>query len=317
MNKLRFGTSLLTVTASLVMGTSINQVVMAEEVIAESTTQPAVTNEVIATSITPETSETRPQPGTFSYDAVDLLAKRPLDLNKFCKDYPLNSRCANRPDPSTQPSQEAKPTEETSKTPAKTSGWAITPEISTLGVGATVTKSVTPNINAKLGITGLGISADIEESGISYDAKLNLFNVSTLVDYHPWQKSGFRLTGGLVFQDNNIEGTGKATNGGTTININGTDYPINPGDTVKTKISLPNSVAPYLGIGWGNAVKPGNRWGFSANLGVMFAGSPKVELTAPGYIPAADVEAERKQLQDDLDWLSIYPVLSLGLSYQF
>lgn len=89
---------------------------MAEEVIAESTTQPAVTNDVIATSITPETSETRPQPGTFSYDAVDLLAKRPLDLDKFCKDYPLNSRCANRPDPSTQPSQEAKPTEETSKT---------------------------------------------------------------------------------------------------------------------------------------------------------------------------------------------------------
>ncbi|MFM7369338.1 MAG: hypothetical protein ACKO2Z_16430, partial [Sphaerospermopsis kisseleviana] len=63
MNKLGFGTSVLTVTASLVMGTSINQVVMAEEVIAESTTQPAVTNDVIATSITPETRETRPQPG--------------------------------------------------------------------------------------------------------------------------------------------------------------------------------------------------------------------------------------------------------------
>ncbi|MFM7372109.1 MAG: hypothetical protein ACKO2Z_30855, partial [Sphaerospermopsis kisseleviana] len=89
------------------------------------------------------------------------------------------------------------------------------------------------------------------------------------------------------------------------------------GDTVKAKISLPNSVAPYLGIGWGNAVKSGNRWGFSANLGVMFAGSPKVELTAPAYILAADVEAERKQLEDDLDWLNIYPVLSLGLSYQF
>lgn len=64
-------------------------------------------------------------------------------------------------------------------------------------------------------------------------------------------------------------------------------------------------------------MKPGNRWGFSANLGVMFAGSPKVELTAPDNIPAGDVEAERKQLEDDLDWLNIYPVLSLGLSYQF
>lgn len=302
MNNLRFRTSVFALTASLLMGTSINQVVMAEE--------------VIATSITPENSETRPQPGTFSYDAVDLLAKRPVDLDKFCKDYPLNSRCANRPAPSTQPSQEAKPTEQTSKTPAKTSGWAITPEISTLGVGATVTKSVTPNINAKVGISGLGISRDFTESGINYDAKLNLFNVSTLVDYHPWQKSGFRLTGGLVFQDNNIEGTGKAQ-AGDKITIGGTEYTLAAGETVKTKVSLPNTVAPYLGIGWGNAVKPGKRWGFSANLGVMFAGSPKVELTAPNGVSEADIEAERKQLEDDLDWLSIYPVFSLGVSYQF
>lgn len=323
MNSLKLSKSVLIGTASLLMGTSINQAVIAEvseEVVGESTTQPVESKEIIATSINAENAEksqSLPQPGTFSYDAVDLLAKRPLDLNQFCKDYPFNSRCATPPTPSPSQSEETKPTQEATKTPAKTSGWAITPEISTLGFGATVTKSITPNINAKLGITGLGISADIEESDISYDAKLNLFNVSTLVDYHPWQKSGFRLTGGLVFQDNNIEGTGKATNGNTTINVNGKDYTINPGDTVKAKISLPNSVAPYLGIGWGNAVKPGKRWGFSANLGVMFAGSPKVELTAPINILAEDVEAERKQLEDDLDWLNIYPVLSLGLSYQF
>ena len=39
MNKLKFGTSVLTVTAGLVMGVSINQVVIAEEVALESITQ--------------------------------------------------------------------------------------------------------------------------------------------------------------------------------------------------------------------------------------------------------------------------------------
>ena len=138
MNKLKFGTSVLTVAAGLVMGTSINQVVIAEEVVVEPITQPVVTNEVIATSITPEKTETHPQPGTFSYSAGDLLAKRPLDLDIFCKSYPLNSRCTERSTPSkpqrgeSKPTQESKPTEEMSQTSVKTRGWAITPEISTL-----------------------------------------------------------------------------------------------------------------------------------------------------------------------------------------
>jgi hypothetical protein len=332
MNKLKFGTSVLTVAAGLVMGTSINQVVIAEEVVVEPITQPVVTNEVIATSITPEKTETHPQPGTFSYSAGDLLAKVPLDLDVFCKSYPLNSRCTERSTPSkpqrgeSKPTQESKPTEEMSQTSVKTRGWAITPEISTLGVGATVTKSITPNVNAKVGINGLGISRDISLSDVDYKANLNLFNVSTLADYHPWKNGGFRLTGGLVFQDNNIEGTGKAKNGGK-ININGVDYDTTTQLTsVKAKVSLGNSVAPYLGIGWGNAVKPGKHWGFSTSLGVMFAGSPKVVLTpefGPGATPDLkekinnNIEAERKKQESDLNWLNIYPVFSLGVSYQF
>ena len=326
MNKLKFSTSVLTVTAGLVMGASINQVVIAEEVVAESITQPAVTNEVIAKSITPEKTETHPQPGTFSYSAGDLLAKRPLDLDIFCKSYPLNSLCTERSTPSKPQPEESKPTEEASETPVKTSGWAITPEISTLGVGATVTKSITPNVNAKLGINGLGISRDISLSDVDYKANLNLFNVSTLIDYLPWKNGGFHLTGGLVFQDNNLEGTGKPKNG-VTIRINDKDYNSTTVLTsLKSKASFPNSVAPYIGLGWGNAVKPGKHLGFSANLGVMFAGSPKVSLT-PGFGPDAtpalqqeintNIEAERKKQESDLNWLSVYPVFSLGISYQF
>ena len=329
MNSFKFGTSVLTVAVGLAMGTSINQMVIAKEVVAESVTQPVVTNEVIATSITPEKTKTPPQPGTFTHNASDLLAKKPLDLGVFCKNYPLNSRCTNQPVtiPATKPEEvKPKPTEEKSEVPAKTSGWAITPEISTLGIGATVTKSITPNINAKVGINGLGTSRDINLSDVDYNAKLNLFNVSTLAEYYPWKNGGFRLTGGLVFQDNNIEGTGKAKNGGK-ININGVDYDTtNALTSVKAKVSFGNSVAPYIGIGWGNAVKPGKHWGFSTNLGVMFPGSPKVEIT-PGFGSLAtddlkqeinrNIEAERKKQESDLNWLNVYPVFSLGVSYQF
>lgn len=289
-------TSVLTLTSGLAIVTSTSQTVLAQVVTL--------------------------QPGTFSYQAADLLAETPINLEEFCKVYPLNSRCAPTQPVTPQPPQ---PTQETTQTGPTTSGWGVTPEISTLGIGATVTKSITPNLNAKLGVRGFGTNANISESEIDYDAKLNLFSVSTLVDYHPWKNSGFRLTGGLVFQDNNIEGTGKS-NSNQKIQIGDQEYTSDQLGSVKAKVSFPNSVAPYLGIGWGNAVKPGNRWSFSANLGVMFTGSPKVNLT-PQFGAAAttdiqnqiqaDVEKERQQLENDLKWLNIYPVLSLGLSYQF
>jgi hypothetical protein len=66
------------------------------------------------------------------------------------------------------------------------------------------------------------------------------------------------------------------------------------------------------------------------NLGVVFSGSPEATVTSnfSGEIPAelrdevvaaADrtLENEEEDLNDELDLLGVYPVLSLGFSYQF
>lgn len=39
-----------------------------------------------------------------------------------------------------------------------------------------------------------------------------------------------------------------------------------------------SSFAPYLGLGWGSAGR-GGRWGLSFDLGVIYQGSPEVDLT--------------------------------------
>jgi hypothetical protein len=308
--------SILTLTATLGMGLSMSQPVLAQEVIA-----------------TTEISEINPQPGRFSYSAVDLqiMAQRPIDVNKFCKDYPSNSRCTQTTPPSITPTPtsvievEVKPTEEIAKTPEnKGTGWAITPEVSTLGIGGSITRSLTPNFNARVGINNFGTSADITETDVTYEADLNLSNISTVIDYHPFKNSGFRMTGGLVFQDNNIKGTATPTNG--SITIGDQTYTNGQLQSVDSQVSFANSVAPYLGLGWGNPVKPGKRWGFSLNLGVMFTGSPEIDVT-PNYGLNTDqavrdeidasIDKEIRELEDDLDWLNIYPVISLGVSYQF
>ncbi|MCM0593759.1 MAG: hypothetical protein KA716_27585 [Gloeotrichia echinulata DEX184] len=346
MNKFQFSLSLLTATAFVLgMGASISQSVLADEVIAESINQPEVSNNFIAKSIseqvTPENKDTAPEPGTFSYNAADLqpennssldnqIANAPVNLETFCKNYPFNSRCTQRPTPSTPKPSEVQPTDE-QKTDniTKSSGWAITSEVSTLGFGASVTKSVTPNLNARLGLNYFSTGIDVKNTDVTYKSDVNLFNVSTVVDYHPWKNSGFRVTGGLVFNDNNVEGNAKL-NSGQKVTIGNQTFDSNQLGEIKSKISFPNSVAPYLGIGWGNAVKPGQRFGFSVNLGVMFPGSPQVDITgsANSTLPVAQrtliqnqlnsaIPQEKAKLENDLDWLNFYPVFSLGLSYQF
>ncbi len=336
MNKFQLGLSLLSLSAICLLNpmtaqanSSEKELVGNENNLVENIAVKQVSiNEVVQESSTEE----------ISYKAADLLpeannliASKEIDLNEFCKNYPYNSRCKERSNPEPQ-GEETKSTEvptevQTSpETKRKSSGWAITPEVGTLGLGASVTKSLTPNLNARVGVNGLSAGVDgVEVEDVKIKADLNLFNVSTLVDYHPFKNSGFRLTGGVVFNNNKIEGKVEP-NSTSTFDFNGTSYSTSDIGSAKAKISLPNSVAPYLGIGWGNAVKPGRHWSFGINWGVMFSGSPQVSLNADinSSLPEAerqqiltDIKAEEKKLQDSLNAIGIYPVLSVGVSYQF
>jgi hypothetical protein len=277
-----------------------------------------------------------------SHQAVDLQSKSSLnsneeitnmsvDLDKLCKTYPDNLRCYqySKIKLEEQPHESEIPKQFTSQLTGEShqirSDWAVTPEAGTLGFGASVTKALTSNLNTRVGLNaasiGLGGYQKRKEQ-VTYDANLNLFNVSTLVDYHPLINSGFRVTGGLVFNNNNLEGKARIKDG-VSFEYDGNRYTNKDIASIKGKVSFPNNIAPYLGIGWGNAVKPGKRWGFSANLGVVFAGSPQVDLDANIVNSSLseqinrDLRVEEKELEDDLKGFSVYPVLSLGVSYQF
>jgi hypothetical protein len=82
------------------------------------------------------------------------------------------------------------------------------------------------------------------------------------------------------------------------------------------------AVAPYIGIGWGNALDEAGHWGLATDLGVAFTGSPDMDLSATGPIAAdptfqARLAEEEKDIQDELDIFKVYPVLSISLFYRF
>lgn len=248
---------------------------------------------------------------------AQLLAQE-IDLETFCRNYPYNSRCT---DQNPTPEQEQKQ-QETPTTEKKTSGFALSAKASTLGFGIEGIGAISPNFNGRLGFNYFDFSIDTEESNIDYDADIQLLSATALIDWFPSSRSEFRITGGIAYNDNRVDATAQSA---TTLDIGGVEFPAAAVGQLEGEATFPNTISPYVGIGYGNPVKRDRRFTFSVDLGVLFTGSPEVDLNATG--PATSlidasvlndaIEREEDDVEDDLDGLSIYPVLTLGISYQF
>ena len=318
-----------------------------------------------------------PTPNRVSNQAIDLLSPVELpayftdfqnrtyklgqsNLEQFCQDFPYNSKCAGTtPNTETDPNSipvpvppPAPPESSSSRPEGQKTGWAIVPEISTLGLGGHVVKRLIPQINARVGINAFGLGLDGIDTDIDYEADLNLFNVSTILDLHPLKSSGLRLSGGFIFGNNNFEGSADVSElvvdeledeEDLDEDIIDALREIDGLANVDADVEIASGVSPYLGIGGGNAVGEGKGFGFWWNLGVVFSGSPEVDLDTElasqqvrdrfedtEFEAEADrivnevedgidevIDGEEDDIQDSLNFVDIYPVLSLGISYQF
>ncbi|NQT26614.1 hypothetical protein HQ585_14765 [candidate division KSB1 bacterium] len=198
---------------------------------------------------------------------------------------------------------------------AAQSGMALTLQAGTLGAELGFVKTLNPKLNARLGVSYMtySYSGDSEgEDPVAYNVDMNLFSVGLLVDYHPFENT-FRLTGGLLFNNNIFEASAEAVN--TYEYDEGTYTPEDIGVlNGKVKPGLP--ISPYIGFGIGNPVSSDKKLGFYLDLGILYTGSPAVELEADPdtmIYPTADQD---KQVEEDLSGIQIYPVLEIGLSYQ-
>jgi hypothetical protein len=196
---------------------------------------------------------------------------------------------------------------------------AIAPKVGTTGAGADLTIGLARSLNLRLGAAGWSRSETRTEQEIEYDADLSLVSGEILLDVHLGGR-GFRISAGGIVNGNEV--TAVSTED-AVYTINGVPYPVGLVGRLSGSVET-NAVAPYLGIGWGNAVAPGSRWRFAMDVGACYQGSPEVSLRAeplsPGLLPERfeqDLEAERREIEDDLESYTIYPVLSLGVSYRF
>jgi hypothetical protein len=199
-------------------------------------------------------------------------------------------------------------------------GVAISAKVGSTGVGGDLTVGLSRYVNLRGGVEGFSHSETRRQQEVEYKADLKLLTEFVVLDFHPAAK-GFRISAGAYFNSNKVSAVSTDAN---TYTVNGKVYKASDVGKIDGTVDFDNKVAPYLGIGWGNAVAPGSHWRFAFDLGAYYEGSPRVGLKAtlvnPALVPpgfAADLEAERLKTEDDLKNYKVYPVLAFGVSYRF
>ncbi len=206
-------------------------------------------------------------------------------------------------------------------TGAFASDMGVSAEIGTTGLGLHLTVPVQTGLNARIGLNGANYNYTGSANNVDYDLKLKLASVDALLDYYPGA-SPFRLTAGAIYNGSKFDSHARPK-GGASYTFNGTTYAVATAGTIDGNVDF-RKFSPYLGIGYGNAIKDAG-WSFTSDAGVMFAGSPRSTLTSNGCSAgpvictqlASDVAVENGKLQDKLDNLRFYPVLRVGLAYRF
>ena len=189
--------------------------------------------------------------------------------------------------------------------------------VGTLGFGGRIATSLGNGINVRAGIDVVPpVTIQVEEEDIEFEVKFPSPSVTAVLDLHPGG-SGFRLSAGAVYFGRDLGFEGVPTEA-----VEFGEHEYTPAELGMIRGSLGTSrFAPYLGLGWGNAVGAG--FGFALDLGVASHGTPDFSYQATGPASSdaqleADLREEAETVNDELPGVaSLYPILNLGLGFRF
>lgn len=181
------------------------------------------------------------------------------------------------------------------------------------------------------------LKRDFDEDGIDYDGDIRFKAAQAMIDLKPFA-GGFRVSAGFysAAPEVSLENVGD----NDQYEVGGREYTAT--GRLDGDIDF-GSAAPYLGLGWGGTTS-GNGFGLSFDAGVMFADAPSVALSAQGRAcdstltscdpdgptsfdvgsndPRAqefrtELANESDEVEEDLEGLRYWPVVSLGLHYRW
>jgi hypothetical protein len=191
-------------------------------------------------------------------------------------------------------------------------------------------------------------STNFNTNGFTANAKLNFASAGAAVDIYPF-RSGFRISPGVLFYNQNRLTATSEVAAGTSFTLNGdTFYSANPNPTTgavplsaDANLSLHTTRPSFtIAAGWGNTIpRRGGHWSFPFEAGVALTGAPALSANLNGWAcydqaqtectnvasttdPVAlqiqgDLKAQIAKWNNNLNPLKTYPILSIGVAYSF
>ena len=183
----------------------------------------------------------------------------------------------------------------------------------TYGIGADLGLAITDRFGVRVAGSALDVSTDYDETGVDYDADVELGGLGAFADWYPSRHGGFRVSAGVLSNRNEVDLTAVATD---PVTIGDDVYPPEVLGSVFGTVEFDDTV-PYLGIGWGRFTGE-KKLGFLFDLGVVSQGAGDVTLSSStGIVEPADLEAEAARIEEDIEDYELWPVVSVGLVIRF
>lgn len=189
-------------------------------------------------------------------------------------------------------------------------------KVGTLGLGVESSYKIDPLFSVTGSVNGFKFTASPHDRDLDFDGKLRLLTAGGSVGIHPF-KNGFKILAGVFYDGNQFN---LSTMLRHNVTIDGKIY--TPAQVGKPGLIIHfNRVSPYLGIGFDSALCADSSWSLTGELGVLFQGSPKVNLKGTGEIKTPPqvqtyIKQKAKHAADKF-LLKYYPVLSIGAKYSF
>jgi hypothetical protein len=204
---------------------------------------------------------------------------------------------------------------------------AIGPKVGTQGIGIEGRAPVAENTFVRLGANYFKYNHnykddDFANSGaaVKFKGSLTLLTVPLMVDYHPFDNSGFRVSAGIAYNGNKLD---LKASPAQNVKINGNTYTPAQVGSIKGKLKLGSTIGGLLTLGYDSSFVGNNPLSFAFEAGVMYSGQPKLSISATGEVGKQTqfISDLRNDANDAIksvkNYLRFYPIVSLGVKYSF
>jgi hypothetical protein len=188
----------------------------------------------------------------------------------------------------------------------------LMPDVSSLGAGVEAGYRANEHWQVRAGANGYSASFVYKRNDYDLHSHLSLLNAGVTVDYFPFANE-FHVSGGARLSANRIEGKVKNLHGKLK---NGADVFV-PNPLTDFSVTQ-NVIQPYLGLG--HSVKISEGVSLNFDLGALYAGTPDLDVESRAHklgFSKKDIRREIERAQNRISPFNIYPVVQVGLKFEF